>query len=76
MHVGIMTVGRWASEEIRTESELAVFQPAVGLRFDELHVRLTKADYLNPEVQDWMRQHVFCRVNHQRNHKIRIEVTP
>lgn len=71
-----MTVGRWASRELLEDGERPIFQPAVGLRFDEIVIRLTREDYRDNMVWRFIDESVLCRVNNARDYKITIEVTP
>lgn len=58
------TVGKWASVELLQEGERAVFEPCIGCRFDAIEVRLTMRDYCSVHVQRFLKESVFCRVNH------------
>lgn len=68
--------GKFASEVLRTDDERPIGSGVLGLRFDEIEVRLTRLDYLTPRVQEWMKEFLFCRVNDARQNVITITVTP
>lgn len=71
-----MTIGRWASRELLQDGERPIFTPCVGCGFDEIVIRLTRKDYHDPMMKEWLEQSVFCRVNYARDYKITIEITP
>lgn len=53
-------VGRFASKEIRNDSEWPICKAVVGLRFERIEIRLTRRDYADPHVQEWI-QRLFTR---------------
>lgn len=55
-------VGRYASEELRQGDERPLLSTLVGVRYNQIEVRLTRRDYADPKVQEWLHQHLFQRV--------------
>jgi hypothetical protein len=56
-------IGRYASEELRQPDERPLFAHLVGVRYNSIEVRLTRKDYSDPAVQEWLQMFLFQRVN-------------
>jgi hypothetical protein len=57
-----IAIGEFASFELREPHELPVLSALAGLRFDEIRLRLSWADYFSGAVQRWIAEVLVTRV--------------
>jgi hypothetical protein len=56
-----MRIARFASDKFVDARALPLMAETVGQRFDRIEVDLTIGDYVNPNVQEWIKR-LFTRV--------------
>lgn len=70
--------GRFCSTSLLTDHsrERPVGCQLTGCVFDRIELNLTRRDFMNPLVQEWMTESLMCRIANPEDFELVITVTP